>query len=550
MLAGAVALAYGNALTSELVHDDAKYVALDRPLDATTLVALFNERVAAANDESLPFYRPLAMASIALDTRLFGGDTRGHHATSIVLHLMVVLLLYLWLLRALPQRAEAAALIAALWFAVHPVHTEAVDSIYNRAQILCALFTLAALWSVWRFIHSRPAVAWGLAALSYLLGLFCKESVAPLPLVLVALLVIMPPEQNRPSWRRLAGVLSLAIALIIYLVLRRHALSHAAASVPRILADTSGMSSLSGAIAVALTTVRDALRLLIWPHPLRAAYGDYRAHQVVTALVVMAALVGASWRWRKQVPEVAAGFGLFVIMLLLPLARLFLDGQLANVFAERHLYLPALGLCLVLARALAEVKPTARVPLLCVSTVVCLSLAMTTRARTRDWRSNESLWLAEVQHAPRAGDGWMQLTTYYIRQDQHAKVAELCAANLEGQTHPQFFNNCAVAAQRLGRATDAERLFRRSLDLGGGVTVHANFARLYSRLGRTAEAQTEYQRAIDLELDPAMKHVRRGEMIIRTTPDRLAEARAEFEAALAIAPNFQVARNWLSQLPR
>jgi tetratricopeptide (TPR) repeat protein len=231
--------------------------------------------------------------------------------------------------------------------------------------------------------------------------------------------------------------------------------------------------------------------------------------------------------------------------------RLFLDGKFASLFAERHLYLPAIGIALVLARGLQALQ--ARVgtgAIVALGTVGCLILGVATRARNTDWQSNEALWLAEVKATPNNGEAWMQLTTHYLRKEKPAVVAELCAKNLAGHTNAQFHNNCAVAAQRTGRVADAERLFLRAIALGGGVTVYANLARLYVRQGRLDEAQGYYVKATDLETNVAMKHVRRGEMILRLYPERKEEARAEFQAALTIDPNFQAAQAWMVQVPR
>jgi protein O-mannosyl-transferase len=557
VLAVATLLAYGNSFTGERVHDDARYVAFERPLDGRTLVALFGEHATASAGEALPFYRPLHTASVALDARLYGPDPRGYHATSVACHVLAVLLLYLWLVRALrppDQTREAAAaarwpvLLAALWFAVHPVHTEAVDSIYNRSQLLAGLFALAAMLALWRWAHARPRLAWGVAAGCYLLALLSKESAAPLPLVLAGLLLLLPPEGKPLPRRQLWGLATLLIPLAIYLVLRRAALAAAGASIQRALSDAP--ATLQGALALMAATVRDGLQLMIVPHPLRASYGDYHAAGLITAVLVTLAVIGAATALRKRAPAGTAGLALFVVTLLLPLARLFMDRKMSNLFAERHLYLPAIGLSLALARGLlAGQARLGTTPLVGLGVLVCVVLTGTTRARNREWRSNETLWLAEVAARPQNGEAWMQLTTHYLRKDQPDRVAELCRDHLEGHKHPQFFNNCAVASQRLGRYPEAEQRFARAIALGGGVVARANRARMLARIGRIADAEAEYQRAVDEESDPAMKHVRQGELLLRLHPDRVDEARRAFEAALRIDPKLPVALSWLAQLP-
>ncbi|MFQ5668688.1 MAG: hypothetical protein ACE5I7_19980, partial [Candidatus Binatia bacterium] len=126
---------------------------------------------------SADLYRPLTIASYALNYAVAGLSSPAFHAVNILLHALVCALLVV-LLDAL-VRDRALAVVSALLFATHPIHTEAVTGIVGRAEILTALFLLAAL-----YLHVRGYTLWGqgravwlpVALLAYFCALLSKET--------------------------------------------------------------------------------------------------------------------------------------------------------------------------------------------------------------------------------------------------------------------------------------------------------------------------------------------------------------------------------------
>ena len=96
----------------------------------------------------------------------------------------------------------------------------------------------------------------------------------------------------------------------------------------------------------------------------------------------------------------------------------------------------------------------------------------------------------------------------------------------------------------------AMKAYRRAIDLGLAPVGHANLGRVYVRLGRIPEAEAEFAAAAESETNPAQRHYRTGTLLMRFHPERTVDARREFEAALAIQPDYVAARQALAQLPR
>ncbi len=122
-------------------------------------------------------YRPMVAFSFALSNALWGGDSRGYHFESVLLHALNTGLLFYWLL--LLTRSTSISGTAALLFAVHPLNHERVVWIAARDSLLSTLFLLGALiaYTLSRrglhlFFRRRPGFG-ATALLVVSLALFC-----------------------------------------------------------------------------------------------------------------------------------------------------------------------------------------------------------------------------------------------------------------------------------------------------------------------------------------------------------------------------------------
>ncbi|MFH0899803.1 MAG: tetratricopeptide repeat protein [Pseudomonadota bacterium] len=544
--------AFSNATSQSFVHDDKFYVPRDLSIDAGTIVKLFSEDVGAAAGAPSGIYRPLHILSLGLESRIHDGSPSSFHKTTVALHVLATLLLYGFLLslgssalaagRATPLIAAAAALV----FGVHPVHTEAVDSIFNRSEIVVTIAAIGACWVARRYATSRPWMAWPLIAAIYLVALLFRESAVTLPILAALFVAILG---RRSSLVRLPVVV-LVVPLVAYLFLRHAAISGTPpASVAAAAATATDTLSPGERVASVFDLIREGLRMLVWPHPLRAAYDELPAGGYVLSFVVTAALLAAAWLSRRLAPLVSAAV-LFFSIALLPSSRLFSDPANSVAIAERYVYLPSVALALFLAFLIATiVRRLGALPAALFAALLCVVLVPQTRARNLDWRSDVALWEAEARSFPESGDAQRLLSGAYLDTGRVDDVVTLCDRHLAA--HPRLaklHTHCAIAYDRTGQVSQAEQSYRRAVELGLGAVAHANLARLLARIGRAQEAETEYQRAVDTEPDPARQHYRRGQMLLRFHPERQADARAELEAALRLQPRFAPAKEALRAL--
>lgn len=195
--------AYLNALHNPFVYDDQSTI-----VGNPSLRHLGDLRALALHS----LFRPALNVSYALDHAVWGLRPFGYHLTSVLLHMLNVVLVFRVVALAVDDwrrrepvggvrvSPDAAAFAAAALFAVHPLMTEAVAYVSGRSEVLAASFVMLALLALRAGIaHGRATwTAAGLVAV--LLGLATKEVAAVLPLIVLAwdrLLLLTSREEAR-----------------------------------------------------------------------------------------------------------------------------------------------------------------------------------------------------------------------------------------------------------------------------------------------------------------------------------------------------------------
>jgi hypothetical protein len=289
--------------------------------------------------------------------------------------------------------APGAALGAALLFAVHPVHVEAVANVVGRSECMAAFFLLAALLA-----HRRAR--WT-APLLFALALASKESAAVfLGIVVLHDLLLAGPASEAFRRRRglyaSYGVVAVAYGATLFALFR-------AAPILAPATIFTGASTADRLFTVA-TLVPEYLRLLLVPVQLSADYlpavielETRVTFGVVSGVLLAAALAAAIFRSWRRAPELAFSLA-WVPVTLAPVSNvLFVTGV---VLAERTLYLPSVGA--VLAAGWALERYGARVPRASVAVLAVVLVAFAARSWTRTvvWHDSRTLQLTLLRDHP------------------------------------------------------------------------------------------------------------------------------------------------------
>ncbi|NTX33725.1 tetratricopeptide repeat protein [Myxococcus sp. CA051A] len=550
---------YAGTLRNGLVYDDIPLVVQNpwlRSLD--TLAEAFQRPLFAFDDEPTSqvdrspaesYFRPLAHVLFFAQRALFGTTAWPHHLVLMLLHGLASLLVG-WLLRECLRRpgenlSEAgswAALAGALLFAVHPVHTESVAWVSGCMDVAA---TLMVLLSVRLMVGSSGSWRWGVGAgLLWFAGLLFKEVAVVFPVVLWATDRAVGTRPARPGLRGWAlRYAPLGLGLLGYAALRLNAVG---LSLP--VPVGSGRTGLYPLHMLALAG--KLLGKLLWPHPLVLTIPlrvPPEPTQVALGSVLLVALLGLLW-WKRRDAGPAFAGGVWLLAPLLPVFFLQLRG--VEAYAERFLYLPSVGFCLLAATGLRGLlerwREHARAVKLLVGGVVVVCSVLTL-VRVPAWHDEVSLWEDTVAMTPGQPilRGYLGGAYLKARRPEQA-LAELQLAAVELPRSYQIQSDLAVAYALLGRMDLAIVQFERILQLRPGepVVIH-NLGLALRRTKRMEEAVARFQEVLRLAPRRADSHLELGRTLLQM--GRPAEAVAPLEEALRLQPESEPARRGLQQ---
>lgn len=439
----------------------------------------------------------LSYLSIHVDRLVWDAWAPGLHATNLVLHAAASALAALLALRV--SAAPAAALVTGLLFAVHPVHVEAVASIENRKDILAMAFVAitALLWL-------RPSRAWWTmpAAIgAWLLALLAKDAAAIGLVVMLPLadLLLRPAAERRAAIVRavpLIAVAVLAIALSAGALVDRFSPQAVAA------ATTGHMHGYGESLRTTLASVPTVARLLVAPvtlsadYPIRIPASLADARPLAGTLLLVAWVTVAAVAARRR--PVTAWAMAWVLVMYLPVSNLV---PLTQFFvAERYLYVPSFGICLLAALGLDALRrartPALRAAALGVTAALVAGGAVRSAVRTRDWYDDLTLWSAAIAALPDASSkthGQLALALSNARRGAES-IPHFERALALGPESADLHNNLGLELMRIGRTNEAARHFQRALELWpGNPLVHFNLGTALLAVGRRDEGLEQYR---------------------------------------------------------
>ncbi|HET6347752.1 MAG TPA: hypothetical protein VFH88_01580, partial [Candidatus Krumholzibacteria bacterium] len=206
VLAAAV---YLPSLENGFVWDDHELVQqLDvRTLNWPTIQRLFTTNYWEMTEATSGMYRPLTILSFHTDYQIHGAKPAGYHMTNTLVNAAVSVMVLFVLLEMFGSLATA--FMAALLFAVFPMHVENVAWVSGRTDLLATLFMLVSLWCYARW-RARPApLVLAGSVLAFVASLFAKETAVVLPAV-VGVAELLPLVRNRSRRERITGGIATA----------------------------------------------------------------------------------------------------------------------------------------------------------------------------------------------------------------------------------------------------------------------------------------------------------------------------------------------------
>src|SRR5258708_7504573 len=402
---------YGNTLKNRFALDDGLVLTDNKYVQAGLSgipEILFHDSFHGAIGEAGALtggrYRPVELVLFAVEKETFGNDAAVYHFFSVFYFALTCVILLVLLRRHLLPERPATAFVAALLFAVHPIHTEAVANVKSRDEILSLLFLLLTLLLLLHFAQTRRPWFRALSLIAYLLALFSKENglafVALIPLTLYFFGRLSPKHalvQSAPFW----GVAA------VYLMVRLSIVGFHQQQVHQVMDSPYDLATLPQKYATIIFVLLKYLRLLIFPYPLTY---DYSFNQIpyrhfADAWVAFSALIHVSMVVYAAVCTPKKDLLAYCIWFYL--ASLFLVSNLAvNIGApmgERFLFQPSVAfcvaVCVLVERLLAGLRAASKTRIIIVATLLvpaCVAQSVLVISRNRVWRSGSDLTLHDV----------------------------------------------------------------------------------------------------------------------------------------------------------
>jgi tetratricopeptide (TPR) repeat protein len=543
------ALPYLNALRNGFTYDDLPLVAENPRIRSLAGIgrALTTDWWDGKRPQSL-LYRPLTMASFGIDyaasrwgetgpppARLADRAALPFHLQNLAWHVAASATLF-FLVLSLFTSPWLAFATAAL-FSVHPVHTEAMNGIVGRAELMSAAFGLAALLAARRSRLTPAAVLLFLALLS-------KEQAIVIPLIPLLFL-------TGKSLRRVLA--AFAVPVVVYLALRAAVLGSpaggASALTPAINVDNP-IASATGAARVwtPFRVFGHAVGLLAWPRTLRA---DYSYDQIplvgspdlptALGILVFCGLAAGAVTLRAQAAPAAFGLSFFLLSWLVTSNLPIVIG---TIFGERLLYLSSAGACLAIAAGLRAIP--ARGLGTAAAAVWVLAGGARAYARNRDWKDNLTLFARTAADSPRsckALDGyasellaagrpqdaipWAEhaLAVYPLYPNAHLTLAKSLRLMAHDEANP------GRRAELLRRA---EAEVSRLTDADASADVWNVRGALALDAGNAGEARAHFEKS--LASDAAYVPARVGLGVVEMGEGHADAALKRFEQAAALDP--------------
>lgn len=531
-------LAHGSALSGGFIWDDEAYVIGNANLRSWEgLARIWLE------PRTSPQYYPLVFTTLWMNYQAHGLQPLGYHLVNLLLHVASALLAW----RVLARLAVPGAWLAAVLFAVHPVHVESVAWVTERKNVLSAALYLSSAWCFLRFAgvggaSRRRVLAYVAALLLFAASLLAKTVTCTLP---AALALVLWWQRGSLRWRDAAA---LAPFLLVGV-----AAGLATIWLERVHVGAEGAEWTLSPFDRALIAGRAVwfyAGKLAWPHPLAFMYPRWTVGlspwwMCVFPTAALAALA-VLWQRRDAWGRGPLAGALFYVGSLFPALGFFNIYPMRYTFvADHYVYLSSLGLLALAGAGLARMRRAVR-PVLAATLVLALATLAWNRGHV--FRSAESLWRDTLK---RNAGSWMAHNNLGLilagsgRGDE--AMLQFQQALALRPASPESLTNLGMVLAARGRRAEAIARHREALALSPDyVQAWNNLGIALSQDGQHEEALRCLRHALELRPRYADAYLNLGHACLGA--GRVADAMAAYREVLALQPLSAEAANNLSWL--
>lgn len=524
-----------NSLDNAFVYDDVFTITNNYFIrDWGNFPALFTHDYFNSSGEVT--YRPVVTLSYFIDYSIWRLNPLGFHLTNILLHTISAILVYTLLSRIVRNRV--VPFLTGILFAAHPILTEAVNAVSYREDLLAAVFFLVSLLlfiqSTFRNLHSKIRnYLYPLSLFSYLLALCSKEMAITLPCIIILFDWVFGGT-NRIKKNAVKFYLGFMLISGFYLFLRfvwlhnpvEKQLMHPGNS---FLVNLLTMPKILGSY----------IKLLFFPVCFNADYiVPHTKNPLAATFICSIALLSAIGVITYRLYNHARHLFFFLLWFFVTLVPTMNIIPIANIMAERYLYLPSVGFCTVLSCILIGIRRQAcafvlrkdgkmgrgkngslnfTAPYLpnrsnsnpnralsvfttCLILTPAVLYSLSSIKRNEIWRDQLTFWSKTIEASPDSSRARNNLGMIYLQEDKTDSAIREFQTAIAIESDPEYHHNLGMAYQKKGRGEEALEEYHHVLAVNPNSAItHNNMGNIFIDKGNLDEGISKFKEAIQLK---------------------------------------------------
>ncbi|MFM1875824.1 MAG: hypothetical protein RL266_1561, partial [Bacteroidota bacterium] len=417
VIVGLVLVQYGQTTTYDYALDDSIFITNNTRVQKgwDDIPSLFKAQWSGRSEDRTGF-RPITLLSFATDVQFFGLDPHVSHTINVLIYAIACILLMQVLSKLFPQK-EWLIFLLTLLYAVHPLHVEVVANIKSRDELLAMVFGVLFIGAHLTYFETGKIKYLLLAPMLYLLSCTSKES--GITFLGVSLAIALFSAEF--GWRRRLSSMVSSVSVFALILPAKFLLE-----AKNVIVDKSaemkemGVYSFDGFLGNPLVDIESkamifgngmavlwqSIKVFVFPHPLVHDYSfnhfpltiffwTHASFWIGTALFFL--LIGISIYGLKRKTMITVGAVWFLVTVSIYLSVVVPS---TDIFAERFLFVPSIGLLLIVMGCVDLIPNVSKRQINLTVLAIGLPLMVQSYSRVPAWKDTKTLVQTDIDKLP------------------------------------------------------------------------------------------------------------------------------------------------------